>query len=40
MLIIQVKEGEPIDRALKRYKKKFEKVKILKELRERQRYVK
>jgi small subunit ribosomal protein S21 len=40
MLIIPVKEGENIERALKRYKKKFEKTNIMKELRERQAYVK
>lgn len=36
MLIIPVKDGESIDKALKRYKKKFEKAGILKEIRERQ----
>lgn len=35
MLIIQVKENENIDKALKRFKKKFEKTGILKELRSR-----
>ena len=35
MLIIEVKENENIDKALKRFKKKFEKVGILKELRAR-----
>jgi small subunit ribosomal protein S21 len=36
MLIIPVKEGESIERALKKYKKKFEKVRMVKELRARQ----
>lgn len=40
MLKIIVKEGENIDRALKRYKRKFRDVKVLQELRERKQYVK
>ncbi|MBT4774528.1 MAG: 30S ribosomal protein S21 [Crocinitomicaceae bacterium] len=36
MLIIPVKEGDSIERALKKYKKKFEKVGTVKELRARQ----
>jgi len=36
MLIIPVKEGDSIERALKKYKKKFEKVRMVKELRARQ----
>ncbi len=40
MIIIPVKEGENIDRALKRYKRKFEKTGTMRELRERQRYTK
>ncbi|MEO9965318.1 MAG: 30S ribosomal protein S21 [Reichenbachiella sp.] len=35
MLIINVKENESIDRALKRFKKKFEKTGVLKQLRSR-----
>ncbi len=35
MLIINIKENESIDKALKRFKKKFEKTGILKELRSR-----
>jgi len=35
MLIVNVKENESIDKALKRFKKKFEKTGILKELRAR-----
>jgi small subunit ribosomal protein S21 len=40
MLLISVKENETIDKALKRYKKKFEKVKIMKQLRDRQQFTK
>jgi small subunit ribosomal protein S21 len=35
MLVIQVKENETIDKALKRFKKKFEKTGVLKQLRSR-----
>ncbi|HXH18425.1 MAG TPA: 30S ribosomal protein S21 [Chitinophagales bacterium] len=40
MLIIDVKESESLDKALKKYKKKFEKAGTLKELRRRQAYMK
>ncbi|MDZ4751397.1 MAG: 30S ribosomal protein S21 [Flavobacteriales bacterium] len=40
MLIIPVKEGESIDRALKKFKKKFEKTGVVKALRVRQAYTK
>lgn len=40
MLIIPIKEGENIDKALKKYKRKFEKTGILKKLREKQQYTK
>jgi len=40
MLIINVKENESIDRALKRFKKKFERTGVLKELRARTFYEK
>jgi len=40
MIIVPVKEGESIDKALKRFKRKFEKTGVLKELRERQAYKK
>src|SRR5688500_18765568 len=40
MLIIDSKDCENIDKALKKYKKKFEKAKILLQLRERQSYMK
>jgi small subunit ribosomal protein S21 len=35
MLLINIKENESIDKALKRFKKKFEKTGVLKELRRR-----
>jgi small subunit ribosomal protein S21 len=40
MLIIDSKDCESIDKALKKYKKKFEKAHILIQLRERQAYTK
>lgn len=40
MLIIDSKDCENIDKALKKYKKKFEKSKILLQLRERQSFIK
>ncbi|THD66409.1 30S ribosomal protein S21 [Robertkochia marina] len=38
MLIIPVKEGENIDRALKRYKRKFDKTGTMRQLRSRQQF--
>jgi len=35
MIVVNVKENESIDRALKRFKKKFERTGVLKELRSR-----
>ena len=40
MIIIPVKEGENIERVLKKYKRKFEKTGVVKELRERQKFTK
>jgi len=40
MLIIDSKDCENIDKALKKYKKKFEKSRVLLELRERQTFTK
>ena len=40
MLVIPVKEGESIDRALKRFKKKFLKTGTLKQLRSRKQFAK
>ena len=36
MIIVQVKEGENIEKALKKFKRKFERTGIVKELRGRQ----
>lgn len=35
MIVVTVKDNESIDRALKRFKKKFERTGVLKELRRR-----
>ena len=40
MLIIPIKEGVNIDRALKKYKKKYEKTNVMKELRKRKEFEK
>jgi small subunit ribosomal protein S21 len=40
MLIIPVKEGENIERALKKFKKKFERTGTMRQLRARQQYLK
>jgi small subunit ribosomal protein S21 len=40
MIIIPVKEGENIERALKKFKRKFEKTGVVKELRLRQAFTK
>jgi small subunit ribosomal protein S21 len=40
MIIVNIKENESIDKALKRFKKKFEKTGVLKELRARTSYEK
>ncbi|AQX04007.1 30S ribosomal protein S21 [Elizabethkingia meningoseptica] len=40
MLIIPVKDGESIDRALKKYKRKFDKTGVVRKLRARQQFVK
>lgn len=40
MLIIPVKEGENIDRALKRFKRKFDKTGTMRQLRTRQQFTK
>jgi small subunit ribosomal protein S21 len=40
MIIVPVKEGDNIDRALKKFKRKFEKTGVMRELRERQKYTK
>jgi small subunit ribosomal protein S21 len=40
MIKIEIKEGEKIDRALKRYKKKHRNVKIMQNIRENQFFTK
>ncbi len=40
MIIVPVKEGENIERALKKFKRKFEKTGVIKELRGRQAFKK
>ena len=40
MLIIPVKDGENIDRALKRFKRKFDRTGTMRQLRARQQYTK
>ena len=40
MIFVEIKENEGIDRALKRFKKKVERVRTLKEARKRMYYVK
>ena len=40
MLIIPIKEGENIERALKRYKRKFVKTTVKNQLQERKQYTK
>ncbi len=40
MIIVPVKEGDNIERALKKFKRKFEKTGVVKELRRRQQFEK
>jgi len=40
MIIIPLKEGENLERALKKFKRKFEKTGVIRELRSRQAFVK
>jgi len=40
MLIIPIKDGENIDRALKRFKRKFDKTGAMRQLRSRKQFVK
>lgn len=40
MIIVQVKEGENIERALKKFKRKYERTGVVKELRRRQAFEK
>ena len=38
MIVVSVKEGENIERALKRFKRQFERTGVVKELRARQQF--
>ncbi len=38
MIVVPVKEGENIERALKKFKRKYEKTGIIKEIRARQQF--
>ena len=40
MIVVPVKDGENIERALKKFKRKFERTGIVKELRARQQFTK
>jgi len=40
MIVIPIKEGENIERSLKKFKRKFEKTGVVKELRNRQAFTK
>jgi small subunit ribosomal protein S21 len=40
MIVVQLKEGENIERALKKFKRKYEKTGVVKELRRRQAFQK
>ncbi|MEG1499186.1 MAG: 30S ribosomal protein S21 [Bacteroidales bacterium] len=40
MIIVPVKEGENIERSLKKLKRKFEKTGVIRELRDRQKFTK
>jgi ribosomal protein S21 len=40
MIVVQLKEGENIERALKKFKRKYEKTGVVKELRSRQTFTK
>ena len=40
MIVVPIKEGENVERALKKLKRKFEKTGVVKELRTRQKFTK
>lgn len=40
MIVVPIKEGENIERALKKFKRKFEKTGVMRELRSRQAFTK
>ena len=40
MLVVSVKEGESIERALKRYKRKYDRTGVMRQIRARKQYLK
>jgi small subunit ribosomal protein S21 len=40
MIVVAVKEGESLEKALKKFKKKFEKTGVVRALRDRQKFTK
>jgi len=40
MIVVPIKDGENVDKALKKLKRKFEKIGVVKELRARQKFTK
>jgi len=40
MLIIKIKDGENIERSLKRFKRRFNETKMIRQLREREKFLK
>jgi small subunit ribosomal protein S21 len=40
MIVVPIKDGENVDRALKKLKRKFEKIGVVRELRTRQKFTK
>lgn len=40
MIVVPIKEGDNIERALKKFKRKFEKTGVIKEMRRRQQFTK
>lgn len=40
MLIIEVKDGESIDKALKKYKRKYDRTGVIRKLRTKQHFIK
>jgi small subunit ribosomal protein S21 len=40
MIVVTIKEGENVDRKLKKLKRKFEKIGVVRELRRRQKFTK
>jgi len=40
MIVVPIREGDNVDRALKKLKRKFEKIGVVRELRRRQKFTK